>query len=104
MTQIAALVAPTHVVDQSIRPLTFDLERSDEGVFRRHRHALMLAGRAYTDGEFERHGGVLPRLVGRDARLSLFQLREPDLQDLLCRHFPVAALLYDAELLRVGEA
>jgi hypothetical protein len=31
MTQIAALVAPTHVVDQSIRPLAFDLERSNEG-------------------------------------------------------------------------
>ena len=101
MTQIAAFVAPTHVVDQSIGPLTFDLERSDEGIFRRHRHALMFAGCAYTDGEFERHGDVLPRLVGRDARLGLFQLREPDLKDLLRRHFPVAVLFHQDELLRV---
>src|SRR5262245_54231396 len=98
MTQITALVPPTDVVDQSIRPLAFDLECSDEGVFRRHRHALMLAGRAYTDGELERHGGVLPRLVGRDARFGFFELREPDLQNFLRRDSSVAILVHQNEL------
>src|SRR5215471_4251231 len=60
MAQIAALVAPAHVVDQRIRPLTFYLQGGNQGVFRRHRHALVFAGDVYSDGEFERHGGVLP--------------------------------------------
>src|SRR5262249_23996722 len=37
MTQIAALVAPPHVVDQGIRPLALHLEGSDQRILRRHR-------------------------------------------------------------------
>src|SRR5262245_45694191 len=43
MTQIAALVAPPHVVDQRVRPLALHLEGGDQRVFRRHRHALVFA-------------------------------------------------------------
>src|SRR5262249_10626834 len=43
MTQIAALVAPPHVVDQRVRPLALHLEGGDQRVFRRHRDAIAFA-------------------------------------------------------------
>src|SRR6516164_10592528 len=80
MTQIAALVAPPHVVDHGIRPLALHLEGSDQRVFRRHRHALVFASDVYADGEFEHHGGLFPATsVGGDARFGLLELREPHL-------------------------
>src|SRR5262249_11967436 len=57
MTQIAALVAPPHVVDHGIRPLALHLEGSDQRILRRPRHALVFASDVYADGEFEHHGG-----------------------------------------------
>src|SRR5262249_56546244 len=60
MTQIAALVAPPHVVDQRIRPLALNLKRGDQRVLRRHRHALVFASDVYADGEFEHHGAIFP--------------------------------------------
>src|SRR5262249_6501221 len=84
MTQIAALVAPPHVVDQRVRPLALHLEGGDQRVFRRHRHALVFASDVYADGEFEHHGGLFPATsVGRDARFGLLELREPNLQNFL---------------------
>src|SRR5262249_51821935 len=53
MTQIAALVAPPHVVDQRVRPLALHLERGDQRVLRRHRHALVFASDVYAGGAFE---------------------------------------------------
>src|SRR5262249_30704551 len=76
MTQIAALVAPPHVVDQRIRPLALHLEGGDQRVFRRHRHALVFASDVYADGKFEHHGALSPATsVGGDARLGLLELR-----------------------------
>src|SRR6516165_9449523 len=80
MTQIAALVAPPHVVDHGIRPLALHLERSDQRILRRHRHALVFASDVYADGEFEHHGGFfLATLVGRGARFGVLELREQHL-------------------------
>src|SRR6516162_447118 len=80
MTQIAALVAPPHVVDQGIRPLALHLERGDQRVLRRHRHALVFASDVYADGKFEHHGALFPATsVGGDARFGLLELREPHL-------------------------
>src|SRR5262249_9343315 len=91
MTQIAALVAPPHVVDQRVRPLALHLARGDQRVLRRHRHALVFAGDVYADGEFEHHGALFPvTSVGRGARFGLLELREPHLQNLLRRHLAVA--------------
>src|SRR6516164_11082491 len=53
MTQIAALVAPPHVVDHGIRPLALHLEGSDQRSLGRHLHALVFASDVYADGEFE---------------------------------------------------
>ena len=80
MTQIAALVAPPHVVDQRVRPLALHLERGDQRVLRRHRHALVFASDVYADGEFEHHGALFPATsVGGNARLGLLELRESNL-------------------------
>src|ERR1700730_1806282 len=80
MTQIAAPVAPPHVVDHGIRPLAFHLECGDERILRRHRHALVFASDVYADGEFEHHGGLFPATsVGGGARLGLLELREAHL-------------------------
>src|SRR5262245_27711782 len=80
MTQIAALVAPPHVVDHGIRPLAFHLERGDQRILCRHRHTLVFASDVYADGEFEHHGGLFPTTsVGCGARLGLLELREPHL-------------------------
>src|SRR5215471_18165857 len=78
MTQIAAPVAPPHVVDHGIWPLALHLERGDQRILRGHRHALVFASDVYTDGEFEHHGGLFPAMsVGCGARLGLLELREP---------------------------
>src|SRR5215468_10045627 len=80
MPQIAAPVAPPHVVDQGIRPLALHLERGDQRILRRHRYALVFASGVYADGEFEHHGGLFPTTsVGCGARLGLLELREPHL-------------------------
>src|SRR6516225_10990866 len=68
MTQISALVAAPHVVDQRVRPLALH----------RHRHAFVFASDVYADGEFEHHGDLFPATsVGGDAGFGLLELREP---------------------------
>src|SRR5215467_7721291 len=80
VTQIAAPVAPPHVVDQGIRPLALHLERGNQRIFRRYRHALVFASDVYADGEFEHHGDrFLATSIRGDARLGFFELREPHL-------------------------
>src|SRR5215471_12313640 len=80
MPQIAAPVAPPHVVDKGIRPLALHLERGDQRILRRNRHALVLASNVYADGEFQHHGDrFLATSIRGDARLGFFELREPHL-------------------------
>src|SRR6516162_9882142 len=80
MPQIAAPVAPPHVVDQGIRPLALHLERGDQRILRRYRYALVFASDVYADGEFQHHGDrFLATSIRGDARLGFFELREPHL-------------------------
>src|SRR5260221_14687973 len=90
MTNVAAPVAPAHVIDYGVRPLALRLERSDKRILSRHRHALVSPGEVDANGEFQHD--ILPPLVGRHARFGFFKLREPHLQNLPHGHPPGAVL------------
>jgi len=62
----------------------------------------MFAGDVDPDGEFKH--GVLPPLVGRNARVGFFKLREPHLQDLPRGDPPGAVLFQEHQLLRIRQA
>ena len=84
MAQIAALIAPAHVIDGGVRPLQLHLEGSHEGIFRHHRHAVTRAGDVDANGELV--GQPVPPLRQRirseswrsrgAAALMLTQLRQ----------------------------
>src|SRR5262249_43185021 len=80
MTQIAALVAPSHVVDQGIRPLALHLEGAISASSAATVTLSCLPAMFMPTVIFEHHGGLfLATSVGRDARFGLLELREPHL-------------------------
>src|SRR5262249_59100352 len=70
MTQIAALVAPAHVVDHRVRPLGLDLERRYQRVLRRYIDALPVARDVNADGVFVHHAGASSSCENRTSRIS----------------------------------